>query len=221
MNGSAFSTRGQPANNSPGAAPDSREIKMVIDNYRAHFAAAEARTRDYGLEVPPVRLDPRLLLTTEMREKLPILMKEALGRLSIHDMVLQRISLHHGLRASLAGLLQSDVYLTLGWVKLLDEGGEDARLFEFDEEWIEHSLARGGMESEATELHAWLTLPSMEIIDLSLLSSVAIINRTPTRMGAVLIHRADDTTRGICYVPMLIGDDFLKRIGMVGERALH
>ncbi len=195
---------------------------MVIDNYRAHFAAAEARTREYGLKVPAVRLDPRPLLTTEMREQLPILMNEALGRMSIRDLVYQRVSLHHSLRASVSALIQADVYLTLGWVRLLDEMGEDARLFEFDEEWIEHSLQRRGISSEATELHAWLTLPSMEIIDLSLLSSVAIINRTPARMGAVLIHRADDTTRGICYVPMLIGDDFLKRIGMVGQApALH
>ncbi|EMX4958083.1 TPA: hypothetical protein QHC21_002963 [Raoultella planticola] len=63
------------------------------------------------------------------------------------------------------------------------------------------------------DIHAWLTLPSYEIIDLTLSTTFAINNNQPENAGIFIAKKADDVT-GLIYRPMLVGDEYLKQIGV-------
>jgi hypothetical protein len=65
-------------------------------------------------------------------------------------------------------------------------------------------------------VHAWLTLPSMEIIDATLATTMAIAQGRPEQGGGVVMGHADGFT-GFAYRPMLVGADSLQRAGLLVE----
>ncbi|HDY9206502.1 TPA: hypothetical protein RRJ23_004704 [Klebsiella pneumoniae] len=63
------------------------------------------------------------------------------------------------------------------------------------------------------EIHAWLTLPSYEIIDLTLSTTFAVNHNQLENAGKFIAKKADDIT-GLIYRPMLVGDKYLEKIGV-------
>lgn len=57
------------------------------------------------------------------------------------------------------------------------------------------------------------TLPSMEIIDLSLPTSIAFFRNSAEGLGGVIASHADELKHGLRYHPMLLGADYLNKIG--------
>lgn len=94
----------------------------------------------------------------------------------------------------------------------MDDGSD---LYKFDEKFIEEKLnAPKTNVGDAVSIHAWLTFPSMEVLDMSLPTSFAVLKNKPESRGAVLAKYADSIT-GFSYRPMLIGEDFLFKTGMI------
>jgi hypothetical protein len=79
------------------------------------------------------------------------------------------------------------------------------------------NLLKSGIENYSLSLHAWLTLPSMEIIDFSLPTSYAVVNGYRAERGGVIANHADKLSGGMQYHPMLIGEEFLIKIGAMVE----
>lgn len=79
----------------------------------------------------------------------------------------------------------------------------------------EDSLTRilsEGLDVSSANLHAWLTLPSMEIIDMIFPTSYGVINnKKPSELGGVIIKHASELTGGMSYHPMIIGTEFLEK----------
>ena len=69
-------------------------------------------------------------------------------------------------------------------------------------------------------MYAWLTLPSLEVIDVALVTSLAVLNGWDEGHGAVLAKHADEVT-GMAYKPMLIGPDFLRKTGLMVEWGVY
>lgn len=190
-----------------------------MKKYQALFEEAVARTRNHGLRTPDVNYHPTRLLTTEFHKQFPYRLREAVGDIRPDELVFQCLAIHYRLLETMQDMLNTEVFFTIGWVGLGDaeKGGKETTLFEFGEDWIRESLKRGHSGGPTAKLHAWLTLPSMEIIDLSIISSIAVIHKMPEGMGGVLSNHADELLNGLHYVPMLVGDDFLRRTGLLGE----
>lgn len=95
---------------------------------------------------------------------------------------------------------------TLGWID--DE--TDRGIFKFDDEVIADKLVNGHQD-ETINIHAWLTLPSMKIINLAFNTTFSILHR---HKGGVIVKKEDDITK-FSYKPMLVGDMYLSKIGIL------
>lgn len=69
--------------------------------------------------------------------------------------------------------------------------------------------------NQELKIHAWLTLPTMEIIDLSFPTTYAIKANQPDIIGLSITKHPKDLNHGMEYIPVLVGDDYLWQIGAI------
>ncbi len=97
----------------------------------------------------------------------------------------------------------------------LKSGGYNNKtVFEQSEETL-ISMLKHGVSGPEVNLHSWLTLPSMEIIDFSLPTSYAIKYKEPEGVGSIITRHPSDFIHGVKYKPMLIGSKFLIKSGVI------
>lgn len=180
-------------------------------NYANEFAVAIHRSRKFNLVTPDFtpQLEKRWLDEKAMHE-FPYVIQKEIPSITVDDISLQCMSLHLRALTVIEDWLKCPVTYTIGWVSI-DDG---SNLFKFDEEFITDKLsAPKGFINGSVNIHAWLTLPSMEILDMSLPTSFAVLKNKPEGLGAVLAKHADSII-GFSYRPMLVGEDFLFKTGM-------
>ncbi|MFN1150169.1 hypothetical protein [Serratia liquefaciens] len=101
------------------------------------------------------------------------------------------------------------MYYTLGWI----DDGTPKGLHKFDDDFIAERLANGHQD-DTINIHAWLTLPSMEIVDLTLSTTLSILQGRKEGEGGVIVKKADEIT-DFSYKPMLVGETFLSKSGIL------
>lgn len=185
-------------------------------SYATEWAAAVERSKKFGLEVPPHEVQPKHRYLTDSRQaEFPYVVQRGLGDLDYPDVVAQCMSIHYRLAPVLEKWLGCPVLYTIGWV---DDGTEKG-MFKFDDSFVAEKLKNGHSGSTAN-IHAWLTLPSMEVIDVALATTIAVVQKLPQGHGAVLAKHADEL-RGMAYKPMLVGPDFLRKTGLLVEWGIY
>ncbi|MEN4169454.1 hypothetical protein [Serratia marcescens] len=71
-------------------------------------------------------------------------------------------------------------------------------------------------------LHAWLTTPNMEIIDLKFATTYGIVNIIPSIIGRCSFQHHSEFNENMIYHPQLVDEDYLKQNGaLVDFRALN
>lgn len=185
-------------------------------SYATEWAAAIERSKKFGLEVPPHEVQPAHRYLTDARHaEFPYVVQRGLGDLDFPDVVAQCMSIHYRLVPVLQEWLGCPVLYTIGWV----DDGTDKGMFKFDDAFVADKLQNGHSGSTAN-IHAWLTLPSMEVIDVALATTIAVVQKLPQGHGAVLAKHADEL-RGMAYKPMLVGPDFLRKTGLLVEWGIY
>lgn len=82
-------------------------------------------------------------------------------------------------------------------------------------------LRKGPESTDTIDIHVWLTWPDLTIFDLTLLPAMlheagdALDLERPD--GLALIGRSDELAPDRTYVPTLVGDAFLWRIGAINS----
>lgn len=182
---------------------------VMLGAYEAEWMQALARTERYGLPVP-AGFSPQtgLLLTESKMRELSRLVEAAISGLTASDVVGQCLAIHFGLAPVVQRWLGCPIHFTLGWV----DDGEDG-WFRFGDKEIE-SLLENGHQGGPVSVHAWLTLPALEIIDATLPTSYAIVNNEPKGVGGLISQHADNL-KGMAYMPVLVGHEFLRRSGLL------
>lgn len=182
-------------------------------SYLADFKIAIERTARFGLTVPKYELRPEdNWLDAQAQQRIPPLIFETLGQITPQHLVAQCIAVHYALQEPVSALFSAPTVLTIGWIEFA--GGDD--LYRFDDKFIEERLRTGFEPLSGIQLHVWLTLPTLELIDLTLCTSVSILQNKPEGIGGLLTKKADDIM-GFRYVPMLVGDDFFHRTGAIAK----
>lgn len=177
-------------------------------SYFDEFEAARNRTLRFGLACAPISKVNSRFLTAERQAQFPCVIRDAVGELEPEDLVAQCLSLHYRLMQPLEVFFGVKIYFTIGYVAT----AEDDRFYQSEDEL--RQLMINGLNGSAAKLHAWLTLPSMEIIDMTLATSLAVANDWPEKhYGRIVANFADDLTKGMRYHPMLLGLDYLHKIG--------
>lgn len=178
-------------------------------SYESEWAAAIERSKRLGLDVPAHEVQPERRYLTEPRlAEFPYVVQRGLGDLDFPDVVSQCLSIHLRILPVLEAWLRCPVLYTIGWV---DDGTEKG-MFKFDDAFVAERLKQG-KSGGTVNVHAWLTLPSMEVIDMTLATTIAVVQKLPQGHGSVLARHADEL-RGFAYKPMLVGPDFLRKSGI-------
>jgi len=102
-------------------------------------------------------------------------------------------------------------YLTIGDVTF-----NSKPFFNMDEQHVKTVIQSGkaSLIPQKYNHHAWITLESMEIIDFTLNTSMALLSDNLSdemreqMIGGVLSGHADKLTNDVVYHPILIGEDF-------------
>ncbi|WP_230472655.1 hypothetical protein [Gibbsiella quercinecans] len=74
--------------------------------------------------------------------------------------------------------LQTPLYYTLGYVDC-----EKRPVFYTSESQLKNNLGNPMSGAVAINLHAWLTTPNMEIIDITFATTYGIVNNVPSVIG--------------------------------------
>jgi len=185
-------------------------MHMNPHNYAAEWSAAVERTRRFSLRIPSHQIEvDQCFLTADRHAEFPYVVRQGLGDLDFSDVVAQCLSIHYRLAPIIQKWLACPVLYTLGWVNY----GTDEAMFKFDDAFIAKML-KYGYAGGALDIHAWLTLPSMEVIDVALSTTIAVLQNMPEGYGGVIAQPADGL-KGFAYKPMLVGSDFLFKSGLL------
>lgn len=183
--------------------------------YHSEWRDAVRRTKKFRLHTPKTaNRKPHSVryLSNDNIVKLAELYQQVIGTRRPEEVAGQCVSVHLETQEAISELLGCEVFFTLGWLFFSGTGTE---WFKFDDCFIGNSL-QNGLEGEVS-LHAWLTLPSMEIIDATLATSIAVVRNQPEGLGGLTCKHADELTGGVRYKPMLVGEDFLMKSGALRD----
>ena len=180
--------------------------------YNSQFAEAIERTERLGLGTIPYSPRGDRLLTPQALESLREVVAARLKGIPTDQWTDHCFAIHNSIAQAATEGLGVPAYLTIGDVR-----SEGKWLCNADEASIAELLKIGVQHGGAVRLHAWITLPTMEVIDLTLPTSIGILENIPDLVGSVIVKHVDDLTGGVSYRPLIVGNEFLRRIGALLE----
>lgn len=119
--------------------------------------------------------------------------------------------IHVQLQQTINQVFSTKSTLTMGYVEY-DSGKQ------IHYECIDSVLARVNNRCYQKEvnMHCWLTLPTLEIIDLTLPTTLAKIENKMENAGRIIAMHADEL-KGMKYVPQILGDKYLHLAGIYDQ----
>lgn len=176
-------------------------------DYEAEFREADARREIVGLSALRVPLVADLFLP-HGGDDLNFRLRGTTQQFTFEQLANQCISVHSLLLPEIANHLGTAPILTLGFVRL----GENS-IFSFSEEHLRTWGRDGAPSFHAADIHCWITLPSLEILDYTLGAAIYKQTHDPRVRGA-MVARHCSQLRGMSYHPVILGEDALPRLGL-------
>lgn len=189
----------------------SRSSQHAAGHYQAVFLAAQARSILWGLHPPLMDPLPVRYASTSAVAAIRWQLHRAVGHLSEDVVATQRFGVTATVRTLLEAELKVPLAYTLGYIR---QNGQ--RLCCTPIAGLEQMLRTGIAPGARVSLHAWLTLPSHEIIDVSFWALFPDLGCADEReMRGLFMH--PDQMPGRSYHPQWVGDEFVRRIGVLKE----
>ncbi len=184
---------------------------MSAYDYTTEFQTALQRSCELGLSVPSVVFRSTRFYSDDA---FLVVIDQLLNKLGNTDrsinLIGQCLNVHWNIRQEVESAFGCGAHLTIGYI----QEGED-KYFEFSYSDAEGWL-RDGIDLKKISLHAWLTLDSMEIIDLTWPSTRAKIFHSKHGQGGAITKHPDEFVNGLQYHPLLVNNDFPIKI-----KAIH
>jgi len=148
--------------------------------YLNEFKEALRRNTRLELESPYFLYEDTRYLDDDFNAQFPYLTLNTFGMLEPKDLTARCIPIHNELQTVLKEQMGILSYFTIGSVML--EGKE---VYCQTEDSLKRFLSEG-IDFYSANLHAWLTLPTMEIIDMTFSTSYGVINNKKELLGQVI-----------------------------------
>jgi len=175
--------------------------------YVNEFVTAIKRTQKLKLELETPFIDSSgRYIKPETYKEVKKIILESFPEFSSGKYAKQCMDISLKAKVILEDYFNADIFFTIGDISV-----EGKKQFNFDEKYIKKLLASKQFNANL-KLHAWLTLPSLEIIDLSLAQSVLLMSGDPISSDYIL-SSPDKLKDGLEYHPMIIGENFLHKTG--------
>lgn len=180
--------------------------------YETEFEEAQKRTYTWGLDYRDIASVSNRYLSPVSLTKVSACAQTVLGHMPAEGIAAQCFAVSTFLREPLEETLGVPLTYTIGYVNL----GKGV-VFHTPVEDLKRMLDAGFPTSQALNLHAWLTLPSYEIIDLTLATTYGLVNNVPKLIGSAAFIHPEDMVGGQSYHPQVLGEDYMRRIGVMIE----
>lgn len=192
--------------------PSSDEASLhAAGRYEAAFVAAQARSILWGLRPPSMEVLPVKYASPSAISAVLWELHRSVGHLSEEVVAAQRFGVTAAVRMALEGALRVPLTYTLGYVC---QNGQ--RLCHTPIQQLEQMLRLSEEPRAHVRLHAWLTLPSHEVIDVSFWALYPELSCAEEReMRSLFMH--PDQMPGRAYCPQWAGDQFVRQIGILKE----
>jgi hypothetical protein len=172
--------------------------------YKERFQEAIKRTERLNLELPKITINNEQYVTNELLEEIPHLLKKEFGEFDIEDLAGQCLSMNLKLKDTISNYLNIPIYYTIGYITY-----KENNYFKQTEESLIEMIKNKNYTGKVS-LHSWLTLPSMEILDSTFLTSFSLVNNFKEGIGGMILTHADDV-KHMEFIPMLVGSDYIKK----------
>lgn len=184
--------------------------------YEGHFERACDFTESLGFSRTSLTKIPGDLVSEENGSKA---MSEvmAAGIKDLAPSALQCLKWSHALRPLVEKGLGCKVVLTIGRIFFGERPIFDPTQTDFDK-WAKVGIDVDDFGSRSGfNFHAWYTLPTMEILDLTLRSTLAVAYERPELAGQVVGGWPDKIAPHPLYVPMVVGDEYAEKVHKLSE----
>ncbi|MDH1043959.1 hypothetical protein N5C53_10870, partial [Pseudomonas juntendi] len=178
-----------------------------VRDYEERFAQALKRSKSWGLAPSGFRRTDERFVSEQSIQIFQQVAAAHLSHFHAEDVSQQCFAVTAMLKAPLEEALGVPLTFTLGYVEY-----NGHNVFHSDTRDLKTMLKKG-VPSLALNLHAWLTLPSHEVIDVTFGTTYGVVNEMPDVIGRMCFLHPDDMTADMQYHPQLIGWDYLEQIG--------
>jgi len=175
--------------------------------YQDELKEAIRRTKRLGLELPPFIIEEETYLDKPQYQHFDQVLLNCIPE-SMHErMAHQCFDIHNIASEPLSEFFDSNVLFTLGYVNI-----NGNRKYYNTEDDLKNLLNRTVVNSATLDLHAWITLPSMEIIDATIGSTAAKEEKNGSVHKFIFNGHPNNFKDDFSYHPMLVGYDFINRL---------
>lgn len=181
-------------------------------SYESELEEAIERTQAWGLECPHFPMNERRYLTPQFIDGLLATTQRATGHLEPEAIAGQCFAVHHFLKDAIERDLGVPLLYTIGFVSY-----ESGPVFHTEVAQLKAMLDQGPPPSGPLSLHAWLTMPSHEILDLTYGTTYGVATGIEKFIGTAIFLHPRDLKGGQRYHPQLVGTDYFHRIGAIAE----
>lgn len=181
-------------------------------NYETEFIAAVKRSKKWKLEVPNITLKKTPFLSGERADIALKVIQHYASMHSPEEVSQQCFGYMYCIQNALEDALQTPLYYTLGYVEF-----EKRPIFYTELARLERNLGDPVSGIGPIDLHAWLTTPNLEIIDLTFATTYGVVKNIPSVIGRSSFQHYSEFNDNMVYHPQLIGDDYLKKIGAIAD----
>ncbi|MFA0005122.1 hypothetical protein AB4422_17295 [Vibrio splendidus] len=130
------------------------------------------------------------------------------GGLKPSHLIGKCLQVHFDILDDVKNIFGADALFTLGYIY----SGKQY-YFQFDENDVATWL-KGKIDKNNVKIHAWITLPSLEVLDLTFPLTYAKVVGLKESPIAITKH-ADEFTGGMKYHPIIVGEEALFKLGLV------
>jgi len=117
------------------------------------------------------------------------------------------------LQDQISSILSCDALLTFGYIEI-----HESKIFYTPLEEMDKWFAPNTIMKPLNEIHAWITLPSLEVIDITVIASIKHINnenfQNVPNYKHCIVCDPEDPGNTIIYKPLFVGIDFLFKTKM-------
>jgi hypothetical protein len=191
---------------------------MDIEQYKTKFLEACGRAKRLGYDQGDISSSSfsKKLLVGRTRDSLETLFHKVLGPKQPEMIAGNCLGINLLLKSHIENELHLKTYFTLGSFQM-----DGKRIFEFTEDDIKLWLQSGVPDITKIDIHAWLTLESLEIIDATLPTSWGIICDSPELVGGIIHEHPSELRGNVSFHPVIVGHEILPDIGAIAMFGLE
>ncbi|WP_455817151.1 hypothetical protein [Pseudomonas cerasi] len=184
-------------------------MSQLISGYEQEFHDAIERTDSWGLCAPYFKASDKRYIDENSLQKLTEYLDVFFQKTDMRQLSQQCLAANFSMQRQIEKLLGTPLIYTLGYIEHYQNN-----IFYTPEEHLKEQL-HVPVALGPVNLHAWLTSPSYEIIDLTLSTTLGVASDTPALIGSVIAKHHSLFPEDLVHHPQFVGTDFLSAIGQL------